>query len=243
MITPLVVGTFNPDISVIGTTDSNEYFPFYALIDTEHNYYEEQIMEQIIGNVSSYCKPSGSHRTWSVSGYPNLFKALTNQLSAKLYVFKNGDDVHEVSVGKGFIMDDNNDFLMLLTTNEDISWNEMIEKGYSNLRLYLSSDFITNPIYRNLYKKMTTDYLSEFFKLGIEVVFIPTKEIEKRCFSNAFQVEFDSLQELDEHLNSGLGVGLIRTEDEATLDRRGWFGAAEAILDPTPRVLEPDLPF
>lgn len=214
MITGQMTGTFKGDLSVIGTTDANAYFPFYTLVDEDENRFESQILEHIIGDVYMYYKPEQVSRSWVASGYPEFFRALNTHVEGKLYAFKIGDDTHEVGVGRGYITDTNNKFLLLLTSNSQMRWREMKDTGFKNLRLYLSTEFILNPIYKNLYKKITTEYINEFYEKGIEVLFVHSDEIEKQCFANEFRIEFNNLQELDEHLNSGLGVALIETRVE-----------------------------
>jgi len=206
---------FNP--LVIGTSDKSEYYPVYTILK---NSYSSRAggkylpLEGISSNVFLFYKPRNYAELWEGSHrYDDLFGGLALSMKPKVFKFTFNDISHSLHFNKGYIADKDDNILLVLCTNSLEVFNEDNELITENLRLYISTRFIKNEIYKNIYKRIDRDYIHYCYDKGIEVVFTTSEKIEQQVFNNNFKVEFENLTELNEHLNSGVGNNLFFEED------------------------------
>lgn len=223
MITRDAHGTFEPNPEIIGVTDCNAYFPFYAALSHRNNRryvnnYGPEISEQIVRDIFSYhkpyLKPEKINRRPNGSQYSDMFMFMDG-LDVATYGFKFEEETHLVVCCKGYLADVDDNILLLLCSNsmELFRDERNTELKSENLRLYVSSELIINEKYKNLYKKIHTEYINSCCELDIEVIYTTSKKIENSTFDNGFKIEYKNLTELDEHLKSRVGENLFYVDD------------------------------
>tara|TARA_R110000803_G_scaffold159415_1_gene223532 strand:- start:422 stop:1216 length:795 start_codon:yes stop_codon:yes gene_type:complete len=193
MITePYVYGTFQGNPTKVGVSSENEYFPIYSL---EHK-------EEILNGVFSYEKPIKRHRL-NIYTYLDLVVHFKESLSCGKFSFKYKGEPNEVYAIKGCILDKESNILLLLGAND----KNLFDKENlvnSKLRLYVSSELLKNENYKNLYKYLYSNYIQECIDEDVQFVVMTSKEIEKRVFSNTFELKYDNVTELNEHLKNDI---------------------------------------
>ena len=113
-----------------------------------------------------------------------------------------------------YIVNEENEFLLLLSLkkkycSEKDSW---VDNNSSQLRitdtnsehfvLFLSTELFNNPNYTVFYKKLQKEFIDTFHKIGVEVRIIPSSKIEEANYSNNFNMNFNKIDELTNHLNN-----------------------------------------
>ena len=78
--------------------------------------------------------------------------------------------------------------------------------------MFVSNEFITNEIYKNVYKKVDAEIIQKCLLLNIDVFFTSSEKITNSVYQNEFEVSYNNLTELHEHLNSGIGNNLFFDE-------------------------------
>lgn len=220
-------GSFKGNPFIIGTTNRNEYYPVYAAthfidrIYDNNNYYNgERLMENIVNEVSFYKKPTnGAERRYgSLSKYADLIEALTKSVNSDVFEFTISETSYYLTCNKGYIADIDDNILLILCTKSTTLFDDDGNIIPNNLRLYVSNNFVTNPIYKNVYKKIDSEYIHFCYENDIEVVFTTSEKIQKQVFKNDFEVTFDNLSQLQEHLTSGLGDNIFFNEEEYLIE-------------------------
>lgn len=211
-------GRFNGNPFIIGTTDKNEYYPAYAASDNLLNDYyrgNERLSENVLNDILLYKKPVNNAITKrsGMSKYADLFYNLQYSINSDVFEFVVNDVHYYLTCSKGYIADiDDNILLMLCTNNEDL-FDDRGNLQSKNLKLFVSNRLINDSIYKNIFKKIDSEYIHFCYENDIDVVFTTSDKIQNTVFSNNFEVKFDNLTELNDHLNSGVGNNLFFSED------------------------------
>ncbi len=212
-------GNFEGNPFVIGTTDKNEFFPIYTVFEDSRRYeYSDNVnflSEVLYENVYLYRKPisKSSLGYSSYSKYADLFNALQVSGKPERFGFEVNGTAHFLTITRGYIADEFDNILLILTTKSFEVFDENNDTLKSeNLRLYVSTDLVNNEIYKNIFKKIDTEYIDYCYKNNIDVIFTTSDKIHNHTFKNDFKVEFNNLTELQEHLNSGIGNNLFFDE-------------------------------
>ena len=222
MITRRCYGHFRINPNVIGITDCNEYFPVYVVFSHSMyrynvNNYGESLSEQIVDDSYLYHKPYLLEKGRYADGsqYSDLFRFI-DTIDVSSYTFKFEDEHHFLTCSKGYLADSDGNILMILCTKGfDIFTDDINQDVLNNNMtvLFISTELINNPIYKNVYKKLQSEYIQECHEKEVEVIYTTSKKIEERVYGNGFKVEFNSLTELDEHLKGDVGSNLFYVEE------------------------------
>lgn len=210
-------GDFYGNPFVIGTTNKNEYYPVYAASnDLVRRSYQsgEPLMEHIIDDISLYkkLKNEAKRRYGGITKYADLFYCLRQSIKPDVFEFVISDYHYYLNCTKGYISDADDNILLILCTNSQQMFDHRGNLITKNLKLFVSNRLINNEIYKNIYKKIDSEYIRFCYQKDIDVVFTTSEKIQKQVFSNDFEVRFDNLTQLNDHLNSGIGNNLFFDE-------------------------------
>lgn len=203
----IVGSSESDDMFKVGTTFNNDYFPLYSQFNNKN----------ITDDVFMYYKPKLSIRSqYNISKYDRLFKKLNYSMNFHKYRFDFNKEQECISLLKGYIVDSNNNILLMVGINKyfdnnlqdalitELEENRVVVKdeNYSKFKLFISTEFINNPMYSNIWKKLNSVYVQEYYKKNIPVEFTTSDKIDEMFFGNEFKVKFDSITKLSEHLNN-----------------------------------------
>lgn len=190
-------GSFERDEFAIGTTSKNNYYPFYSQLSKE----------QISETDYMYYKPTHK-RGYGISRYSELFETLTSRMFFSRFNFTVNDKDHHVLVMKGYIANHLKQTLFMLSVKDYNTFNLVSqyheEPDYKKFKLFIATEFITNPIYSNLWRKIDKEYVQKCHELGIAVEFNTLENLDTFFFSNEFELEYNNLTELQAHLNNNV---------------------------------------
>jgi hypothetical protein len=206
-------GRFLQDTFCAGTTSKVPQFPLYARDSSVK-----------VGEFSYlYHKPeAGDIRQSRPVKYDAFLGQLTAGISRAVFALTAAaEETNIVTCLKGFIADTRNRPLLVLTTSTKHCFQYSQETGEEELltdklRLYVSTEFMSNPIYKNLYKKVYTEYIQECFEAGVEVVFTTSDIIDNLMYQTEFELDYKNLTELSQHLSDpDIGNALFFDVDAA----------------------------
>lgn len=238
-------GTFKPDKFSMASTSANNFYPFYS----------QFVKNNIHANVSLYCKPN-FEIYYNITRYNELFEAFADQLETLAFHFEMDNVSHFIHVSKGIITDHLKRTLFVLTVNDFKNcikesydpWE--YEPDYSKFKLFVATDFITNPIYKNIWRKLDKDYVQKCYELGIVVEFTTADKIDKQVFDNEFKLNFSNMIELQNHLKNDV-TPLLFTDITADVETPGinseaievvmdepWYEQAVDIREGTPGIVQ-----
>jgi len=187
------------DPLTMGSSTSARYIPVYAHrhIFKNPTFVGEDNEVIIFGKLNSL---SGGQKL----SYDDILTSLTHPGYSNLvrHKFDVNSVRHSVGVYRGYLCDENKNILMVLTYRGSHEEALIGDINPRHLRLFVSKDFLVNPIYKNLYKRLYTDYILRCIEEDVEVLYLKSEEIEARVFSNQFKVEFNSITELMSHLST-----------------------------------------
>lgn len=189
-------GTLDPNVYVSGVSDLNEYVPFYT--NRTHG-----ICKYITNDVYLYNKPERKNNSWSTKTYPDFLRHIKQSLYLRRfkYVLEGVEEI--LYFMQGYIADKEDNILLLLTVKNDFSFNRkdnILDK--ESFRLYISTKFLKNPIYKNFYKKLQKEYIDRFLEEDIEVIYTTSDKIHNSVFKDGFEINYNSLTELTELLHT-----------------------------------------
>ena len=176
--------------ALYSTTASNLY-PFYILCSTH--------LVSPIGNGFLYEKLSVERIDNVIGRYDNLFSTLDNRLSMDRFEFKVSDEVYHLYVAKHFIMDKTGN-IMFCMAFDDLSLMASSQNQFTDYRpfkLFVSTKFITEDIYKNIWKKIDKDYVSDCYFKGIRVEFTTSKLISESLFKSPVNLNFSNVSDMD----------------------------------------------
>lgn len=203
----------------IGSSVTSYFVPVINCI-RESNHYQ-RVTE---GNFILYHKP-----LLKINNIPRKFNIrdfleMINE-SVGLYAFNLGlrEEKNVIYVGKGYIVNDKDEILMVLTTKPDklhlpfqprYSRTTIPKENAKNLTLLVSTELLTNSIYANFYKKLEKEYILDAYKVDIPVVFTTSVKIEKLTYSNEFEMKFNNIDELQNHLANNVGSIMFKSPEQ-----------------------------
>lgn len=172
------------NINSVATSDCNSYIPVYAIV--KHMLISIQNDDETLKNVLEYSKPTLGQGMSRTRSYADLIVGLTVNTNNLTYVFKVGEEQHQVYFERGLLLDIGKNILMcmaidteyLLTTDIDvIKANPNGEK----FTLFITDKF-RDPKYKNVRKKVEAEYIDKVRNFGLDV--IETSRIEEKLFKN-----------------------------------------------------------
>lgn len=244
-------GTPKFDKTFAATTVANEWFPCYiSFAQFLGSVTRTKVYEHLFDNEYLYYKPANAAREpynyFHVTDYNSLIDQLQNGMSEKCFKVRSDGNEEFLTVVRGYLADKFGKVLLLLTTDSysGLIKNPQDRRGReideSHLKLFVSVDLINDEKYKLIYKQLQKKYIQLFHEAQIPVEFTTTEKIQSTCFSSGFELKFDSLQELDNHL-----VNEVPDIYNQTLDHFFTFGGdqnlAEAVTDDSPGMSTIDL--
>jgi hypothetical protein len=169
----------------------------------------------------------------SYSSIPNTSSRLSLILTSYATLVQTVTNGLNLLIGKGLIIDkDSGQVLMCLTLkqeelNYDFPLKEMSKSDFSNTDnidyhkfiMFVSTELVSNSKYSVFYRRLQKIYLNFCFEKGIEMRIISASIIKKNTFANSFKVAFNSITQLQDHLNNDVqhifmtNEELFRTQD------------------------------
>lgn len=185
----------------IGTSDCNTFIPYYAM-------YSHTLLNMDGTFVIEYKFPAKPRDYNYTRNYADLFSLLKTTTQPMNYIFKIGDEVHKVYIFKGMLYDSNGKILLCLTIDTEYLMSTDIDIILSDpdnnkLKLIVSNELEDNPKYKNLKKKISTELLSKFRELKIDIIL--TDNVNNLVFKNNYVVpDFASIEESLAYTNEEL---------------------------------------
>ena len=187
----------------IGTSDCNLYIPLYVL-----SYLDPSL---VVGNVIQYSAPNAEitdRRLNRSRQYNNFFRYLQKVNNSMMtFQYTLGSSEHFLTVRHGIIYNEEGRILLCVGVDMDkITSYSVNTEVRNNLRntdycIFLSTLFTTSPIYKNVYKKVFTDFLTPAKREGIDI--IETSNIEKWLFKNNYSLpKFKTISDIKKYLQS-----------------------------------------
>lgn len=212
-------GTFDPDKNIIAVSDINDYVPFYV----------GDSYELVTNDVYLYNKPERNVNGRSVKTYPSLLSYLKQSISMRVFKYTLDGVENKLYFMQGYIVDESNNILLILTCKDKSAADKhrYTQEDKELFRLYVSTEFLKNPIYKNFYKKIYKDYIDKFLEEDIEVVYTTSDKIHNSVFKDGFEINYNSLTELTELLHTEPAEILNFNEDSGYIppipqDYRGY---------------------
>ncbi|ALN97296.1 hypothetical protein BOX09_gp52 [Flavobacterium phage Fpv1] len=203
----------------IGSSVTSYFVPIINCIRESNRY--QRVTE---GNFILYHKPllkiDNRPRKFNIRDFLEMINE-----SVGLYAFNLGlgEEKNIIYVGKGYIVNDKDEILMVLTTKPDklnlpfqprYSKSTIPKENAKNLTLLVSTELVTNPIYTNFYKKLEKEYILDAYKVNIPVVFTTSVKIENLTYSNEFEMKFNNIDELQNHLINNVGSIMFKSPEQ-----------------------------
>jgi len=215
LISNYVQGKFTGSQNVMGISDVNEYYPVYTVFNEgdfrSSNFPgDHKVSENIVGSIFLYRKPSleSASYIFGSNKYSDLKAGFENSLRMKVFKFNYADLAHRIYFCKGYIADERDNILMVLTTNSRNIFDDEGHLKHKHLKMYVANELITTEYYKNVFRKLNSMYLNYCYQNNVEVVFTSSERIEKQVFGDGFNVKFSSITELNAILQSGIGENL-----------------------------------
>lgn len=200
------------DADIIGTSDCNKYIPTYAIYGHVGHVFEHKTTGEE-KTVLEYSLPKGLQ--YGSRRYDTLFGTLQNGISIKKFVFRLGGEEHSVNCFRGVIYNDERDILLCLGIDPEYAINTPtaeLEREIDETQLVLFvSEKLQQPRYKNLRKKLETEYIEVAKSKGIDVIY--TNRINNWLFKNNFKPpKFRSVIEMNKHLTEDIPIEFILGE-------------------------------
>lgn len=192
------LGQFKKNPYVIGSTSANFYTPVYAI-------HPNKVMSYVINDVYTYNKPYNTAKNLGaeLNTYSSLFESLREVIVPRTYVFGYKENDYILNCLKGYLSDSDDNILLLLCSNDYKScFNDDNTIAKEKLTLFVSQELLNNEIYKNLLRKLNSEFIDPCHAMGIDVTYTNSERIENHVYKNEFKVEYSSLTDLHEHLNT-----------------------------------------
>ena len=224
IITRETHGSFYGNDYVIGSTVSSFLLPIINL----------RYKSNISDIESIYHKPiTGVRRAIPIKfKLADFLDNLNMCLNLTSYIIGKDENDNDlvINVGKGYITDkDDNILLVLGLTDKGNSSFESQSRYYGDrfysppiqelpqhphLCMLISTELITNKTYALFYKKLEKDYIADAYQSNIEVRFITSQKIEKLTYSNEFELRFNTIEQLQSHLQNSVPKLMFLTDSD-----------------------------
>ena len=177
--------------SFIGYKKSAVHFPIYSLFSYSEN--------------DLYYKPAKNSAMYkSKISYDDILRKLhiSTHPERTVNMFKYENEEYKIYSQLGYLWTEEHTLLMLTTIDPDNTFTpDGNDVYYDKLRLYVSIEFMTDVIYKNIYAKIYKEYIQECFDRGVEVVFTTSEKIDKYVFTNPYVKNITDIPTLMENIN------------------------------------------
>lgn len=196
-------GGFSKNLFKIGVSIDSPYVPFINVVNKEFLITREKGF--------MYHKPDWNKQNGIRISRSTLINNLNERqevICAK--VIKSPNEYISIGVGKGYIVDEKDNILLLLGVKQekinDMSFfstnpdSKELSFAQENLVLFISSELMKNKTYSALYKILEKEYIKDAYSYDIDVLITTSEKIENLCYSNNFKIEFNSINQLTNYL-------------------------------------------
>lgn len=185
------VSNMNLNRSFIGYKKSAVYFPIYSLFSYSKN--------------DLYYKPAKLRIIYkSKISYDDILEKLhtSTHLYRSTNIFKYENEEYRIYSQLGYLWTEDHTLLMLTTNDPENTFTpDGNDVYYDKLRLYVSLEFRTDVIYKNIYARINKEYIQECFEKGVEVVYTTSEKIDKYIFTNPYVKNIVDIPTLMENIN------------------------------------------
>lgn len=181
----------NLNKSFIGYKKSAVYFPIYSLF----SYFENDLYYKP-------AKPSSIYK--SKISYDDVLYKLhsTICLGSTVNMFKYENEDYPIYSQLGYLWTEDHTLLMLTTNDPENTFTpDGKDVYYDKLRLYISTEFMTDIIYKNIYARINKEYIQECFEKGVEIIYTTSEKIDKYIFTNPYVKNIVDIPTLMENIN------------------------------------------
>ena len=189
---------FLPDEGCLATSSTNKFYPFYILCGPVER----------LGQSFLYNKPSKDKINNVIGRYDHLFLSLNSKLTINRFEFTFSDTIHHIFVLKHCILNEKGQIILLMTfDDESLLFDSVLREenkefeDKSKFKLFVSTEFLLEPKYTNVWKKLDKEYISKCYKKGIRVEFTISNKIDQIVFKNNLNINFTSVNDLVTHLS------------------------------------------
>lgn len=192
----------------IGTSDCNEYVPFYVILN-------HRLIDINGHRIIEYGKPSYRNFGRYSRNYNELFDGLRGLDYSRQHHFTITGETHSLGYTRHILHDSNNNILFTLAIKRDALLNNTFAQLQANQNasdyiLIVNNELFSNPIYKNLAKKVNNAYIAEFKASNIDIVY--TNDVDKWLYNNNFtKPEFKNAIQMMNHLNKEVPKILIES--------------------------------
>lgn len=190
----------------IGSSDVSGYCPFYCFANgilSRNNLLDIVVDEDNSDKKSGYIwyLPDNTSNLSVITNYSKLLNSLAVCLHLKKYTYTLTGETHTLKVMKGYIGDEEGNTLLITVSNK--SKINSIDDIPNKVKILLNKDFMSNPIYKNVYRKIFSEYIQPALDIGVGLYVTSNEEINEMVFSNSFNTsDFNSITELKQKLNN-----------------------------------------
>lgn len=184
--------------STIGTSDCNNFIPFYSIFA-----HDLLIFEETGDKVVEYLLPSTPPLHSYVRSYSDFFAHLNRTNYPLRYNFRYAREPHTIYFFRGLLFRDDTVYMCLGIDTEYVM-STPIEQLRNNLdvtklTLFISNDFESVPEFKNLLKKVQIEYIDKLKELGVDIVY--TSRINSWLYRNNYkEPQFRSVTKMKKHL-------------------------------------------
>lgn len=178
-------------------------------------------------DIFMYHKPENYVKKFPSTRYLTTFQQLITQLTSysghSKFRFTVAGEEKYLNVFGGYLSDDEDNILLLLTVKKEnfmltnlgnrvcLSKSNIFVDRLDNpsapnelkvdkFRLYISSELISNPTYKNFYKRLDKEFIQPNLQKGVEVLITTSQKIENSVYSNNFKIEGETIEEINNTL-------------------------------------------
>lgn len=178
-------------------------------------------------DIFMYHKPENYVKKFPSTRYLTTFQQLITQLTSysghSKFRFTVAGEEKYLNVFGGYLSDDEDNILLLLTVKKEnfmltnlgnrvcLSKSNIFvdrpdnpsapnELKVDKFRLYISSELISNPTYKNFYKRLDKEFIQPNLQKGVEVLITTSQKIENSIYSNNFKIEGETIEEINNSL-------------------------------------------
>lgn len=136
--------------------------------------------------------------------YPNFLRDFKYYGDIHQYVYKIKGVEHFVLFRKGEIYSPKGEILLTMTTNNVKSYVKYRIMNPKFLKLYISVEFQTNPIYAALYKKLKVDFIDKMMEAEVDIVVAKSQKIFDELYRRSFKFSFDNINDLGQMFDGSI---------------------------------------
>lgn len=178
-------------------------------------------------DVFMYHKPDNYVKKFPITSYLTNFQQLISQLTSysghSKFKFTIAGEEKYLNAFGGYLSDDEDNILFLLTVKKEnfllASFGGDVHLSKSNIfvdrpdnpsvptelkidkfRLYISLELISNPTYKNFYKRLNKEFIQPNLEKGMEVLITTSQKIENSTYSNNFKIGGETIEEINNDL-------------------------------------------